>query len=868
MAQVIGQGLQIAGLFTGNVWLTLAGSALRAGDAYEQNRRARSQARTRFNESLTDRLEMFDRQPDQARTMALGRVRTVEGIRRKWVSGTNSEKLTMVISFAGHEIDAFETFYFNEVPLTLDGSGYVTTEPYAKSRAESYSSGSQALSGGGGSVVLAHTPTSGTVEAVYFIGAPEDGNQGPLTIDSIVGATVTVSGAPVGASTFVVLYQVGTTTSTARIRYWTGAPGQDVGGDIAADYPAQTWLADAQFAGMAVAVVDITYDPDVYPQGRPNVTALLRGAKCYDPRLDSTAGGSGSHRLNNETTWAWTENPALHAVRYAMWPYGWGLEADDWRVADVVEAANFADTSTDFTVRMPDTSTTDITLPRYRCGIVIASDSDPREAMQGILGSMAGRHGWDGGVWRFKAGMMPASVFDMDQTWLARPTVDGKPTGEPTLQFVNGIPRDQKVNRVAGKCVDSAQRYQVLPFPAVEDATLIAAEGQTYTLDVVYPGVNHYAHAQHLASIAIRRAQAPLVITASCNMNPFEAELFDVCELTLPSYSIASKTMEVVGLRRGFSENTLRLQEITDAIFEVDDELTGRDPAPNSGLPQPWEVDTLTGLTVDSGTAILADSSIIVRALVEWDASTQQSVRAGGHVQIEYAEAGDELVWQRWEEGGSNTSATIPGPKAGFTYVFRARFLSAAPFAVAGDWSEQVAHQMATQPLVQTGGIEPGAATQVPTPLSVSAMSITGELSGSGTTDYTDTAQWTEVGTFSWTAETDGDAYLNLNAKLSFEADSVSAGLVLAANINIDFDNDDLAETGDEFLKESLFVVPRGGGPDMFGSKTAIIRKKRTVIGGTTYTWPVYAQNVPPAGGVYLSYLTLDLEFGVELIKR
>lgn len=741
MAQVIGQGLQIAGLVTGNLWLTLAGSALRAGDAYEQNRRARSQARTRFNESLTDRLEMFDRQPDQARTMALGRVRTVEGIRRKWVSGANSEKLTMVISFAGHQIDAFETFYFNEVPLTLDGSGYVTTEPYAKSRSESYSSGSQALSGGGGSVVLAHTPTSGTVEAVYFIGAPEDGNQGPLTIDSVVGSTVTVSGAPVGASTFVVLYQVGTTTSTARIRYWTGAPGQDVGGDIAADYPAQTWLADAQFAGMAVAVVDITYDPDVYPQGRPNVTALLRGAKCYDPRLDSTAGGSGSHRLNNETTWAWTENPALHAVRYAMWPYGWGLEADDWRVADVVEAANFADTSTDFTVRMPDTSTTDITLPRYRCGIVIASDSDPREAMQGILGSMAGRHGWDGGVWRFKAGMMPASVFDMDQTWLARPTVDGKPTGEPTLQFLNGIPRDQKVNRVAGRCVDSAQRYQVLPFPAVEDATLIAAEGQTYTLDVEYPGVNHYAHAQHLASIAIRRAQAPLVITASCNMNPFEVELFDVCELTLPSYSISAKTMEVLGLRRGFSENTLRLQEITDAIYEVDAELTGRDPAPNSGLPQPWEVDTLTGLTVSSG-SIPDSRSVLSRAVVEWDASTQQSVRAGGRVQIEYADVSANLVWQRWEEGGSNESATIPAFKGDFRYLFRARFVSAPPFGVSGNWSAHVLHRI-------------GLPTNVSDVVTASGGNLTTHVSSTSSTVTCSTAEYTNDFTAAVTVNVD-----------------------------------------------------------------------------------------------------------------
>ena len=148
----------------------------------------------------------------------------------------------------------------------------------------------------------------------------------------------------------------------------------------------------------------------------------------------------------------------------------------------VTDEADICDVSTDFTLRMPDASTTTVTLPRYRCGIVISTAGDPRSSMDELMESMAGRHGWAGGVWKFRAGHMPAPVFDMDESWLARPLgADGTTDGGPTLQFSNGTPRDQKVNRVTGSCVDPSQRYQVLPFPAVEDATLISDEGAVAT---------------------------------------------------------------------------------------------------------------------------------------------------------------------------------------------------------------------------------------------------------------------------------------------------------------------------------------------------------------------------------------------------
>ena len=80
--------------------------------------------------------------------------------------------------------------------------------------------------------------------------------------------------------------------------------------------------------------------------------------------------------------------------------------------------------------------------------------------------------------------------------------------------------RNTSVNRVTGTCVDDSQRYQALPFPAVQDATLIANEG-SYPLEVELQAVNHVAHAQHLGTIAIRESQAALRMEATCSLDAY-----------------------------------------------------------------------------------------------------------------------------------------------------------------------------------------------------------------------------------------------------------------------------------------------------------------------------------------------------------
>lgn len=93
--------------------------------------------------------------------------------------------------------------------------------------------------------------------------------------------------------------------ASALAPHFAGAPG---------------WGSSSKLSGQAAIAWNLKFDKDgkVYSSGVPRFGAEGRWVKAYDPRKDSTfPGGSGSHRIGVETTYEWTQNPALHAGTYA-----------------------------------------------------------------------------------------------------------------------------------------------------------------------------------------------------------------------------------------------------------------------------------------------------------------------------------------------------------------------------------------------------------------------------------------------------------------------------------------------------------------------------------------------------------------------
>ena len=80
------------------------------------------------------------------------------------------------------------------------------------------------------------------------------------------------------------------------------------------------WTSASKLSGQAAIGWNLKFDKDGerFASGIPQLGAYGQWVKAYDPRLDSTfPGGSGAHRLGNEATYTWTQNPALHAGTYA-----------------------------------------------------------------------------------------------------------------------------------------------------------------------------------------------------------------------------------------------------------------------------------------------------------------------------------------------------------------------------------------------------------------------------------------------------------------------------------------------------------------------------------------------------------------------
>ncbi len=123
------------------------------------------------------------------------------------------------------------------------------------------------------------------------------------------------------------------------------------------------WGPSHKLSGKAGFIVTLSENSkgSAYKGQQPKPRHIIKGLRVYDWRQDSTfPGGSGSQRLNDPTTWTFSENPALWAAKwtYGLWegPTGRGAPQIDYQVggigvtpgiidfASLTELANIADT--------------------------------------------------------------------------------------------------------------------------------------------------------------------------------------------------------------------------------------------------------------------------------------------------------------------------------------------------------------------------------------------------------------------------------------------------------------------------------------------------------------------------------------------
>jgi hypothetical protein len=280
------------------------------------------------------------------------------------------------------------------------------------------------------------------------------------------------------------------------------------------------------------------------------------GALVYDPRFDSTvAGGSGSQRANDQTTWAFApsgvasgRNPALQLLWYLL---GWKIQdpaALTWKLAvgkgipparldlpSFITAANICDETVTLAVGG--------TEPRYRADGVFSEGDDPSTVVQGLL---AATNGWldDGG------GKIALNVYKNDLATPALTLTGADILGNELWQQTPSI--DQMPNIGRGRYVDPSDTslYQLVDYPEVR---LTSVDGIDRIDSTDYAVVQSPSQVQRLQKQKLQRLQFPGRYSANFGPRAWRLTRGKVVQLSHPGMGWTNKLFRVVTISLGTS---------------------------------------------------------------------------------------------------------------------------------------------------------------------------------------------------------------------------------------------------------------------------------------------------------------------------
>ncbi|MDO9639696.1 MAG: phage tail protein [Pseudotabrizicola sp.] len=173
--------------------------------------------------------------------------------------------------------------------------------------------------------------------------------------------------------------------------------------------PERPWLPDMIGRGIPQAIVNLYRDADRFP-GEPRLRFEVMGLPLYDPRRDSSVGGTGAQRWSAPSTWESTDNPKVieYNIHRGINIYGFGIwgnraRAEELPLANWFAAMNACDVLID--------NGAGGTEKAYVFGFEFSLDTPPAQIIDEINRSCGGETVEVGGVWKTRVGGVGLPVY-------------------------------------------------------------------------------------------------------------------------------------------------------------------------------------------------------------------------------------------------------------------------------------------------------------------------------------------------------------------------------------------------------------------------------------------------------------------------
>ncbi len=365
------------------------------------------------------------------------------------------------------------------------------------------------------------------------------------------------------------------------------------------------WTSDHRLRGCAYLYVRLTWDVGTaaseftqraWPNGIPNISAIVRGKRVYDPRSSDTA---------------YSNNWALCVADYLRSQDGLHTPDDEIDWATVTAAANICDE--------------DVAIgganryqPRYRCDGSYTLDLSPLQILEALRSAGAGAVFWTGGNWEVHAGGAVAATRDIGEDDLR-----GALTYQPRQD------RGSLFNVVKGTYISPEHAWKPTDFPPVTNDRYEQQDGnERIDFDLDLPFTTDGIAAQRLAKIELERHRQSITVNLPCKLTVLGIKAWDVVRLTIGHLGWAEKKFQVVGWQLSDDLGIdLELIEYDDSIYNwAYGEASRVDPAPNTQLPELHVVSRPIALRLSSEYQIDASGQLAHQLQASWSSS------AGGFV--------------------------------------------------------------------------------------------------------------------------------------------------------------------------------------------------------------------------------------------
>ncbi|WP_439523166.1 hypothetical protein [Marivita sp.] len=248
------------------------------------------------------------------------------------------------------------------------------------------------------------------------------------------------------------------------------------------------WTTDHKLLGICHTVESYYFDRKRFPRGQPEKSYEMLGPPCYDPRKDTSVGGSGSHRYDDPDTWEQTENLIVlvyNILRGIDAPGGgvWGgdCEHEDLPMANWVAAMNACDIDVDGRAK-------------YTGGIEARWTDEPRDIIDQLLAGCNGQITELGGVYRVQV--------DAPETAIVSLTDDDFSVSDPSeLDPFPGL--DGTFNGGSVTHPDPAQLWNASAAHTITNPTWETQDGTRRLFDLQLPVVHNTAQAKQVLNAAI-----------------------------------------------------------------------------------------------------------------------------------------------------------------------------------------------------------------------------------------------------------------------------------------------------------------------------------------------------------------------------